>query len=125
MTKEKFIQKAIKKPGALRKASHVKEGENIPKSKIKQAEHSKSPTMRKRAVLAETLGNLRKKKVSSPLNKISPYKELATKLQVLGACAMKMHRKEEKLLDSNSKTLLKIVQFAITECEEYLNFKVA
>lgn len=62
MAKEKFIQKAIKKPGALRKALHVKEGENIPKAKLKKAEHSKNPTMRKRAQLAETLGKLRKKK---------------------------------------------------------------
>lgn len=62
MGKEKFIQKAIKHPGALRKSLHVKEGEKIPESKLKKAEHSKSPTMRKRAVLAETLGKLRKKK---------------------------------------------------------------
>lgn len=57
---EKFIQKAIKKPGALRKSLHVKEGEKIPESKLKKAEHSKNPTTRKRAVLAETLRKLRK-----------------------------------------------------------------
>lgn len=60
--KKKFIQKAIKKPGALRKALHVKEDETISESKLKKAEHSKSPLMRKRAHLAETLGKLRKKK---------------------------------------------------------------
>ena len=60
--KEKFIQNAIKKPGALRKSLHVKEGEKIPESKLKKAEHSKNPTTRKRAVLAETLSKLRKKK---------------------------------------------------------------
>jgi len=59
---EKFIQKAIKKPGALRKALHVKKGEKIPKAKIKKAEHSKNPTMRRRANLAETLSKLRRKK---------------------------------------------------------------
>jgi hypothetical protein len=59
---EKFIQQAIKKPGALRKALHVKEGENIPEEKLKKAEHSKNPTMRKRAQFAETLRKLRKKK---------------------------------------------------------------
>ena len=52
---KKFIQDAIKKPGALRKALHVKEGEKIPAKKIETAEHSKSPLMRKRAFLAETL----------------------------------------------------------------------
>lgn len=60
--KKKFIQEAIKKPGALRKSLHVKEGEKIPASKLEKAEHSKSPLMRKRAVLAQTLGKLRKKK---------------------------------------------------------------
>lgn len=59
--KKKFIQEAIKKPGALRKALHVKKGENIPASKLKKAEHSKNPTMKKRAVLAETLKGFRKK----------------------------------------------------------------
>lgn len=57
-----FIQKAIKKPGALRKALGVKEGEKIPQKKLKEAEHSKSPLMRRRANLAETLSNMRKKK---------------------------------------------------------------
>lgn len=59
---EKFIQKIHMKKGALHKALGVKEGEKIPKSKLKEAEHSKSPLMRKRAALAETLGKLRKKK---------------------------------------------------------------
>lgn len=52
---EKWIQKAIKKPGALRKSLHVKKGEKIPESKLKKAEHSKNPTLAKRARLAETL----------------------------------------------------------------------
>lgn len=57
---EKWIQKAIKKPGALHKALHVKEGEKIPESKLKKAEHSKNPTTRKRANLAETLKKMHK-----------------------------------------------------------------
>jgi len=57
---EKWIQKAIKKPGALRKALHVKKGENIPEKKLEKAEHSKNPTMRKRASLAKTLRKLHK-----------------------------------------------------------------
>jgi len=51
---EKFIQKAIKKPGALRKALGVKAGEKIPSSKLAAA--AKKPgKMGKRARLAETL----------------------------------------------------------------------
>jgi len=60
MAKEKWIQSAIEHPGALRKSLHVKEGEKIPASKLKKAEHSKNPTTRKRAVLAETLKKMHK-----------------------------------------------------------------
>ena len=59
--KEKWIQGAIKHPGALRKSLHVKEGEKIPESKLKKAEHSKNPTTARRARLAETLKGLHKK----------------------------------------------------------------
>ncbi len=59
--KKNFIQDAIKKPGALRKALHVKKGENIPEAKLEKAEQSKNPTMRKRANLAETLKKMRRK----------------------------------------------------------------
>ena len=55
-----FIKDAIKKPGALRKALKVKKGHNIPEVKLEKAEHSKNPTMRKRAVLAETLKKMKK-----------------------------------------------------------------
>lgn len=60
MAKDNWIQGAIKKPGALHKALHVKSGEKIPESKLKKAEESKSPLMRKRANLAETLKGLKK-----------------------------------------------------------------
>jgi hypothetical protein len=60
MAKEKWIQGAIKHPGALHKSLHVKEGEKIPASKLKKAEHSKNPTTRKRAQLAETLKKMHK-----------------------------------------------------------------
>lgn len=59
--KKKWIQGAIKKPGALRKSLHVKKGEKIPESKLKKAEHSKNPKTRKRANLAETLKHLHHK----------------------------------------------------------------
>lgn len=58
--KKKFIQEAIKHPGALRKSLHVKKGKKIPKAKLEKATHSKNPTTKKRAVLAETLKKLHK-----------------------------------------------------------------
>jgi hypothetical protein len=60
--KKKWISGAIKHPGALRKTLHVKEGEKIPASKLKKAEHSKNPTTAKRARLAETLKKMHKGK---------------------------------------------------------------
>jgi hypothetical protein len=57
---EKWIQKAIGKPGALRKSLHVKKGEKIPENKLEKAEHSKNPTTRKRANLAKTLRKMHK-----------------------------------------------------------------
>lgn len=59
--KKKWVQGAIKHPGALHKALHVKESEKIPASKLKRAEHSKNPTTKKRAVLAETLKKMHKR----------------------------------------------------------------
>ena len=44
---EKWIQKAIKHKGALRKTLGVKAGKDIPAAKLKKAEHSKNPTTRK------------------------------------------------------------------------------
>jgi hypothetical protein len=58
---KKWIADAIKHKGALRKSLHVKEGEKIPESKLKKAEHSKNPKTKKRAVLAETLKKMHKK----------------------------------------------------------------
>ena len=55
-----WIKGAIKKPGALHKELHVKEGEKIPAKKLKEAEHSKNPVERKRANLAKTLKSLKK-----------------------------------------------------------------
>ena len=53
--------KAIKEAGA--KGILINHSEHpLPYSKIKKAEHSKSPSLRKEAVLAETLSKLKKKK---------------------------------------------------------------
>jgi len=58
---EKWIQKAIKKPGALRKALGVKEGKTIPAGMLAKA--AKKPgKMGQRARLAQTLKKMSKKK---------------------------------------------------------------
>ena len=51
---EKWIQKAVKKPGALHKALHVPADKKIPAKKLAIKE-SDSPTMKKRKTLAKTL----------------------------------------------------------------------
>jgi len=56
-----WISKMHMKKGALHKELGVPEGKKIPKKKLKKAEKSENPTLRKRAFLAETLGKLRKK----------------------------------------------------------------
>jgi len=51
---EKWIQKAIKHPGALREKLHVPEGKNIPAKKLEKA--AKAPgKLGKQARLAKTL----------------------------------------------------------------------
>lgn len=56
---EKWIQKAIKKPGALRKSLGVKSGETIPAKKLAAA--AKKPgKLGQRARLAKTLKKLGK-----------------------------------------------------------------
>ena len=58
---EKWIQKAIKKPGALRKALGVKKGQKIPLSKLKEAA-KKGGKLGRRARLALTLRKLAAKR---------------------------------------------------------------
>jgi len=56
----KWIQKAIKKPNALREELHVKKGKNIPEKKLDAA--VKKPGIEgKRARLAKTLKAMHKK----------------------------------------------------------------
>jgi hypothetical protein len=56
---EKFIQKAIKKPGALHKQLGVPQGQKIPKAKIAKAAQ-KGGKLGQRARFAQTLSKLRK-----------------------------------------------------------------
>lgn len=64
MAGDKWIQKAIPKShrGKLKQELGVPEGKKIPKKKLAKAAKSKNPKLRKRAVLAETLGKLSKKR---------------------------------------------------------------
>ena len=56
---EKWISKAIKKPGALRKEMGVPAGKNIPAKKLAAA--AKKPgKIGQRARLAQTLGKMKK-----------------------------------------------------------------
>jgi len=57
----KWIQNAIKKPGALRSSLGVKEGKNIPAKKLAAAA-KKGGKLGKRARLAITLKRLAKRK---------------------------------------------------------------
>jgi hypothetical protein len=57
----KWIQDAIKKPGALREALGAKKGKNIPKGKLEEATKKKG-LMGQRARLAQTLMAMNKKK---------------------------------------------------------------
>ena len=57
--KKKWIQKAIKKPGALHKEMGIPKGEKIPDKKLKAAA-KKGGKLGKRARLAETLKKLHK-----------------------------------------------------------------
>jgi hypothetical protein len=57
----KFIQKAIKNPGALRKTLGAKKGKNIPAKKLAKAAKGSGVTA-KRARLAQTLKKLSRRR---------------------------------------------------------------
>ena len=60
MSKKNWIQKAVKKPGALRKSLGVKKGQKIPAGKLKAAA-KKSGKLGQRARLAMTYKKMKKK----------------------------------------------------------------
>ena len=62
--KEKWMQSAVKPSakGKLRAKLGAKPGKPIPEKKLEKAAHSKNPTLKKEAVLAETFRKERKKK---------------------------------------------------------------
>lgn len=59
MAKEKWIQKAIKKPGALHREMGIPEGKKIPQKRLKAAA-KKGGKLGRRARLAETLEKFHK-----------------------------------------------------------------
>lgn len=58
---KKWIQAAHIKKGALKKELGIPADKKIPEKKLKKAEHSKDPVLKKRAVLAETFRKMKKK----------------------------------------------------------------
>lgn len=58
---KKWIQNAIKSPGALHKTLDVSQGTKIPGKKMQEALKSKNPLTKKRAILAKTLAKFHKK----------------------------------------------------------------
>ena len=61
MADKKWIQKAVKKPGALRRALGVKKGKKIPAKKLAKAA-KKGGKLGQRARLAETFAKMRRKR---------------------------------------------------------------
>lgn len=59
MSDKKWVQKAIKKPGALHKEMGIPQGKKIPKAKL-DAAAKKGGKLGKRARLAETLRGMKK-----------------------------------------------------------------
>lgn len=55
-----WIHGAIKHPGSLHRALGVPQGKDIPAKKLQKAEHSSNPSLKRKAVLAETLKHLHK-----------------------------------------------------------------
>jgi hypothetical protein len=55
----KWMEHAVKRPGALHRKLGVPAGQKIPASKIAAAEHSSSPLERKEASLADTFRKYR------------------------------------------------------------------
>lgn len=58
----KWIKKAIKHKGALRRKLGVKKGKKISAKQLKKASKSKNPSTRRQAALAKTLKRLGRKR---------------------------------------------------------------
>ena len=58
----KWIDGAIKNKGALHRELKVPADKKIPEKKLEKAAHSKNPTLKRRAILAETLRSFKNKR---------------------------------------------------------------
>jgi hypothetical protein len=83
---EKWIQKMHMKKGALRTALKVKGNKDIPQSKLVKAEHSKNPTLRRRAALAMTFKKMHHRGNTS-LNELTFGEVLDKQLKVANRIA--------------------------------------
>lgn len=57
-----WIRKATKNKGGLHRSLGIPEGQKIPESRLREAERSKNPRVRKQARLARTLKKLRRRR---------------------------------------------------------------
>jgi hypothetical protein len=57
-SRKNFIQEMHMDKGSLRRALHVKNGENISEKKLNKASHSSNKSLRKKAILAKTLKSM-------------------------------------------------------------------
>lgn len=58
---KQWIQGMHMKKGALHSMLHVPQGDKIPAGKVEAATHSGNPLLKRRAILAQTLGKMHKK----------------------------------------------------------------
>lgn len=93
---EKWIQNMHMKKGALHRSLGVKEGQKIPESKLKKAEHSKNPTTARRARLAETLKSFHHKPKEEKMDREEKYEHKDKKEHKGIMKALKKHFKEDE-----------------------------
>ncbi len=58
--RQEWIKGAIKRPGSLRSELHAKKGHNIPAERLEKAAHSSNSSLKRKAVLAQTLKGFHK-----------------------------------------------------------------
>jgi hypothetical protein len=102
--KEKFIQKAIKKPGALHRQLGIPEDETIPKSKLKAAAKKGNTKLAKRARLALTLEKLPHRGRKSSAKKSTAKKSTAKKSTARKSSTKKSAAKKSTARKSSSKS---------------------
>lgn len=118
---EKWIQKAIKKPGALRKALKTKVGKNIPAGKLEKAT-KKGGKMGQRARLAKTLKSLHED-VDSQIDSTSTERVDDHEGSMAKADLLAIHKQAGELYNmlGENEELEGWVQSKITKAADYIN----